>query len=273
LVCTVIWSSSLWGADARPAGVAARFREGSVHGFLVLSTLDGTPLADGDLTQSLRGDRVTSHLVYHFKDGSLHDETAVFTDRGDFRLLSYHLSQEGATFPHPMEVWIDTAKSQVRVRSSEDEEKGEGKDDKGQKKVTDKVEHVELSPDVSNGLVLILLKNIRPEATETKVSMVAATPKPRVVKLAITAQGEDHFLIAGSRRKATQYVVKVEIPGAAGVVADVLGKKPPDTHVWILQGDAPAFVKSEGPLFFGGPMWRTELTIPVWPESQATNSK
>jgi hypothetical protein len=253
--------------------VAARFREGSVHGFLVLSTLDGTPLADGDLTQSLRGDRVTSHLVYHFKDGSLHDETAVFTDRGDFRLLSYHLSQEGATFPHPMEVWIDTAKSQVRVRSSEDEEKGEGKDDKGQKKVTDKVEHVDLSPDVSNGLVLILLKNIRPEATETKVSMVAATPKPRVVKLAITAQGEDHFLIAGSRRKATQYVVKVEIPGAAGVVADVLGKKPPDTHVWILQGDAPAFVKSEGPLFFGGPMWRTELTIPVWPESQAINSK
>ena len=103
--------------------------------------------------------------------------------------------------------------------------------------------------------------------------MLAATPKPRVVKLAITAQGEDHFLIAGSRRKATQYVVKVEIPGAAGVVADVLGKKPPDTHVWILQGDPPGFVKSEGPLFFGGPVWRTELTTPVWPDSQASNSK
>ncbi len=35
--------------------------------------------------------------------------------------------------------------------------------------------------------------------------MVAATPKPRLVKLAITPQGEEPFSIGGSSRKATQY--------------------------------------------------------------------
>jgi hypothetical protein len=43
--------------------------------------------------------------------------------------------------------------------------------------------------------------------------------------------------------------VKVKIGGIAGLVAPLLGKQPPDTHVWVLTGDAPAFVKLEGPLY------------------------
>ena len=38
-----------------------------------------------------------------------------------------------------------------------------------------------------------------------------------------------------------------------------MGKQPPDTHVWVLGGEAPAFVKSEGPLYAGGPIWRIQL--------------
>src|SRR4051812_47462052 len=59
--------------------VAVRHTEGLVHGFLALRTLDGSPIADGDLLQTARGTRVTSRLVFHFKDGSLHDETAVYS--------------------------------------------------------------------------------------------------------------------------------------------------------------------------------------------------
>jgi hypothetical protein len=32
-----------------------------------------------------------------------------------------------------------------------------------------------------------------------------------------------------------------------GIMAPFLGKQPPDTHVWIAGGGAPAFVQSEGP--------------------------
>ena len=57
---------------------------------------------------------------------------------------------------------------------------------------------------------------------------------------------------------------KVEIGGVAGLLAPLAGKQPQDTHVWILGGDAPAFVKLEGPLYLGGPIWRIELTSPLW---------
>jgi hypothetical protein len=43
-----------------------------------------------------------------------------------------------------------------------------------------------------------------------------------------------------------------------------VGKQPPDTHVWILGGDAPTFVKFEGPLYSGGPVWRIELSSPAY---------
>lgn len=259
-----VWSTSLAvlvacaaliQPGAMPAAtVAVRHTEGLVHGFLVLRAQSGDILADGDLIQVARGDRVTSRLVFRFKDGSVQDETAVYSQRRNFRLLTDHLVQKGPAFQHPMEVSINGSTGQVTVRSTGDD---------GKEKVV--TERLKLPPDVANGLVLTLLKNVRSDALQITVSMVAATPKPRLVKLAITPQGEEPFSVGGFSRKATHHVVKVEIGGAAGLVASLLGKQPPDTHVWILGGEAPAFVKSEGPLYFGGPIWRIELVSPVWP--------
>ena len=119
---------------------------------------------------------------------------------------------------------------------------------------------------IARGLVFTLLKNISPTTAETRIPMVAAGPKPRVVTLLVSPAGEDSFMIGSSARKATHYVVKIKIGGIAGVVAPLIGKQPPDSHVWIMQGDAPAFVKSEGPLAPDGPVWRIELASPTWPE-------
>jgi len=60
-----------------------------------------------------------------------------------------------------------------------------------------------------------------------------------------------------------------KIGGVAGVVAPLVGKQPPETHVWILEGEAPAFLKFEGPLYEGGPIWRIELTNPTWPDANS----
>ncbi len=237
--------------------VAVRYTEGLIHGFLVLSSESGERLADGDLIQTARGDRVTSRLVFHFKDGSIHDETAVFSQRHNFRLLSDHLVQKGPAFQHPMDLWIDASSGKVDILTTADD---------GKEKHFS--EHLNMPADVANGMVLLLLKNISSGAL-AKVSMVAATPKPRLVKLAISPKDEEAFSVGGSNRKATHYVVHVEIGGAAGLVAPLLGKQPPDIHVWILGGAAPAFVKSDGPLYFGGPIWRIELASPVWPQAAA----
>jgi hypothetical protein len=253
IACAAVLHPALLPAEPVPV----RHAEGLVHGFLVLRSTAGAILASGDLIQVARGDRVTTRLVFHFKDGSLHDETAVFSQRGHFRLLSDRLVQKGPAFERPMEMTIDTASGQVNVRYTEKD---------GKEKT--EAEHLDLPPDLANGLVTTLLKNIRPSSAPTVVSFVAATPKPRLVKLSITAAGADSFTIAGEPRKATHFVVKIDIGGLTGVFASILGKQPPDSHVWILQGDAPAFVKSEAPMFLGGPPWRIELTSPVWPRSR-----
>jgi hypothetical protein len=251
--------SALVMAGALPAEPVRVLREeGVVHGFLVLRTLDGIALADGDLIQVARGDRVTSRLVFHFKDGSVHDDTVVFSQRGRFRLVSDHLIQKGPTFPRPIDVTVNASSGEVTVSYREDD---------GKEKLL--TERMELPEDVSNGLMFTLLKNIDSKAAATTVSMVAATPKPRLVKLVVSPEGEDAFSIGSSSRKAIRYVVKVEIGGIAGLVASLLGKKPPDTHLWVMTGEAPAFVKSEGPLYFGGPVWRIELASPTWPRQSA----
>src|SRR5258706_14388530 len=84
--------------------VAVRYVEGTVHGFLILRSAEGKTLASGDLTQTVSGDRVTSRLVFQFKDGSTHDETAVFSQRGHFRLVSDHLVQKGPAFERPIDM-------------------------------------------------------------------------------------------------------------------------------------------------------------------------
>lgn len=251
IACTVLVPQR----ETRAEPVSVRHPEGLVHGFLALHSLEGRKLADGELIQTSRDGRVTSRLVFRFADGSLHDETVVFSQRGRFRMLRDHLIQRGPAFPHPLESEIDAATGNVVVRYT---------DEHGAEKRV--VEHFDLPPDVSNGLVLTLLKNIRPDAARTTLTMVAATPKPRLVKLIVAPAGEEPFTTGGAARKALHFVVKIEIGGVAGVVAPLVGKQPPDTHVWVLEGEAPAFVKSEGPLAMGADPWRIELVSPTWPK-------
>jgi hypothetical protein len=233
--------------------VTVRHSEGLVHGFLSLSSPEGKLLASGDLIQRVTGDRVTSRLVFQFKDGSTHDETAVFRQRGQFLLLSDHLVQKGPAFERALDMTIDRQSGQVTVKYT---------DDHGEQK--SEVEKMELPPDLANGMIITLLKNINRKAIPKTLSYVAATPKPRLVKFALSVAGTEPFTVAGSRRRATHYVLKVEIGGVAGVIAPLIGKQPEDAHVWIMEGETPAFVRSQASMFMGGPLWRTDLVSPVW---------
>ncbi len=257
LIC-VCFLCEAWAA-ASP--VAVRYKEGLLHGFLVLSTLDGKPIAEGDLTQAPHGNRITSRLTYHFKDGSRQEETAIFSQRTSFRLITYHLMQKGPAFQRATEVTIVASTGQVTVQST---------DDDGKVKTFN--ERMKLPSDLANGLVLTLLKNLAPDAAPIEVSMLVATPKPRLVKLAISSQPKEPFTLAGAGREALHYAIKVEIGGIAGFVAPWLGKQPPDSHIWILGGESPTFVKSETLSYMGGPMWRTELVAPAWPRAENSES-
>jgi hypothetical protein len=97
--------------------------------------------------------------------------------------------------------------------------------------------------------------------------MVAPASKPRLIKAIITPAGETSVTTGTLRRKATDYLIKIDIGGIGKVVAPLVGKAPADTHIWIIPGDAPAFVRQQGQFFAGGPIWTVEQTAPTTPRT------
>jgi hypothetical protein len=233
--------------------IQVRYVEGVTHGFLVLRAEDGQIIADGDLSQVAHNDRVTDHLVFRFKDGSLHEETAIFSQRGTFRLIKDRVVQKGPSFKTSSDTLIDASTGQVTIHLTEE----------GKEKLIRK--RLDLPADVANGLMLTLTKNIRPGTGQTTVSMVVGASKPRLATLVISPQSEENFTLGTITHKAVHYVVKVELRGAAGIVAPLVGKQPPDSHIWVTQGEAPTFLGSSGPFFEDGPIWRVELAAPKPP--------
>ncbi len=92
---------------------------------------------------------VTNELVLHFKDGSLYEETYVFTQQRIFHLVAYHLVQRGPAFKRGIDMSLDVAKGQFTNRYTDDDGK--------EKTVT---ESFSLPSDVANGLVTTLLNDI-----------------------------------------------------------------------------------------------------------------
>ena len=168
----------LLGPRPLPAApVPVRFVEGVTHGFLVLRTVDGVLIASGDLLQVGRGGEVESRMVFRFKDGSVFDETVVFTQQRVFTMQSYRLVQRGPVFAEDTEISLErTGKYRVKTKARKD----------GREEVLDGT--LDLPPDVYNGMVLTVAKNLPKGASET-VHIVAFTPTPRLIQLELVAGG------------------------------------------------------------------------------------
>jgi hypothetical protein len=59
--------------------IPVRHPQGSAHAFIALKTLEDRRIATGDVIQIVHRDEVTSHVSFRFGDGSMDDETTVFT--------------------------------------------------------------------------------------------------------------------------------------------------------------------------------------------------
>lgn len=248
--------------------VPVRHLEGVTFGFLVLRNTQGEILAHGELRQVVKPNDpiIMSDLTFRFRDGSSYREITKFTQKGVFRLVSDQVTQKGPAFKQDSESWIDARSGKITVRTAE---KSKDKDDKGKDKDKDKdkdkyksiTKHLDLPNDLANGLLFTIAKNLNP-SIETELSFVAASDKPRIVKFQIRPGPEKDVEWGGRNYKAQHYIVHVKVPGAPGVVASVLGKEPPDVHLWILKSEAPTFIEFEGQLSQDTPVWRIELAAP-----------
>ena len=59
--------------------------------------------------------QVESRMVFRFKDGSLYDETVVFTQERVFTMQSYRLVQRGPAFAEDTEISLERASGKYRV--------------------------------------------------------------------------------------------------------------------------------------------------------------
>ncbi|HWN56060.1 MAG TPA: hypothetical protein VNP91_13190 [Methylomirabilota bacterium] len=249
LLLTALWTA-LAPSATQAAGVAVRFTEGLTRGFLLVRAPDGRLLGQGDLIQIARGHRVESQMILRLADGSIYDERVVFTQDGVFALLSYHLVQHGPAFPERLDAVFDVRDGRYSVTS------GSGKSEKA---VTGQMT---MPADVSNGMAITLLKNL-PRGPSQTVHVVAFTPKPRLIELELVPVGQQQAQVGELRRAVERYVLKPRLSPIMGLMAKLLGRKPTDIECLIFKADVPAFVRCDGALSPGGPVWRIEVTSPV----------
>jgi hypothetical protein len=238
--------------DAAP--VAVRSPEGVIHGYFLVRSHTGETIGQGELIQLVKeGGPVESHVVFRFKDGSLHDEKVAFSQQRVFTMIRYRLIQRGPLFPEQIDVTVDRETGQYTVRSQA------GKD--GKEEVF--TGRLDLPTDVYNGMLVVALKNLLKGADKT-VSFLVFTPKPEIIKLQLLLMGEQPVHIGNLSGKASLYVFKPQIGKIREFFGKVFGKLPADFHYdcWIVADEVPSFVQFEGPLQLMGPIVRVELVSP-----------
>ena len=237
-----------WTVGAAP--IAVRMPEGFAHGFVDFYA-GAKRIGHGELVQFPRGGTLENRLTVAFDDGSLYDETVVFTQKRVFALRSYHLIQRGPAFPETTDVaFDDSGRYRAQIgKMGENEEAADGQTD--------------VPTDVYNGLASTLMKNLEPGKTG-EVHLLAFTPKPRLLDAKLVPEGEERFGVGTTKGVATRYRMVLHVAGVTGLAARLIGKDPPDVSYWIARGPSPTFVRFEGPLSAEGPVWRAELGGPRW---------
>ncbi|MFP5235083.1 MAG: hypothetical protein ACLGSD_04215 [Acidobacteriota bacterium] len=253
LTCAALTLASLIPAGLRAEEVPAAARMGTLHGFLLLRDANGKVIATGDQVDVAEGNRVRARLTFHFLDGSVDDEEAIFSQGRTFQLIHDHHVQKGPSFPKPLDLTIDVPKGEVTW--TEDSKKGP------------QHKHMDLPSDLVNGMVSLAVQNFPHGAGRMQVSYLVIESGPRVVHFIVTPDGSDKTLIGSQSREARRFNVHIEIGGVAGVLASAFGKQPPDFKMWVLGPSVPVFIKLAGALYEGGPVWTMTLAAPSWTEN------
>lgn len=229
--------------------VPVRFTEGTLHGFLDLTTDAGVFLAHGDLLQIARNGEVDSRMVFHLAKGSVFEETVTFTQRDVFTLQTYHLTESGPAFAEDLDASLSRSGSYVvRTKSHKD---GAEKEYAGS---------VPMPGDVYNGMVSTIAKNVAVRSNTT-VHFVSFMPEPRLVSLELAPSGPQPVEFGHHEEGGVAFTVKPKLGFFLHLGAKLTGRLPPDSHIVIVTDDVPAFVRSDGPLYTG-PVWRIALAAP-----------
>jgi hypothetical protein len=217
-------------AEAETTGI-----EGEAHGFPVMRTLEGQPLAEGDFTQWLEEDRLHVRIRYDFDASHWIEERSVIQQEPS-------LVQERWT-------WVEMRDGAVERRFEVDFLAGDATAEKredGELRRWSK--HVDVEPGraFAGAAWALAIKSVRSRLVDGEAlefQTVGFTPKPRAAKVEITHDGLDRLPMSGRTLAGDRFRIHAKIPWILEVFVDV-----PDSRIWLVHPAPAAFLRWEGPL-------------------------
>jgi hypothetical protein len=219
---------------ARPSpAVELHGQPGDLHGFPSMSDATGKLIADGELTQLRKGERIFVHAVWRFTDGRVaeeDDELRVVPglEQDAFRWIE----RRGTTELRRVEVDFRTGRATVAQLEG------------GKQKTWD--EKLDLpAGNAFTGYSTALAaaqfrEELRDKDARRELTFVAFTPKPRTVTLEISRTQGESVRVAGRDLAADLFTLHPKIPFPLSLFA-----KAPDARLWFTHSAPPALLRAQ----------------------------
>jgi hypothetical protein len=172
-------------------------------------------------------------------------------------MRSYRLRQRGPISTEDTEISLERATRTYRVKTKAHKN--------GQEKVPEGT--LDLPPNVYNGMVLTIAKNLPKGASET-VHMVAFTPAPRLIKLEVTPVDEHKALIGDLTKPAIHYLLQASARKLAQALRHVARSRATGLSGLDRHRRGAGIREVRGATYATGPVWRVEVTSPRGPTSR-----
>lgn len=216
---------------APTAAVELRSPPGALHGFPSMSDQAGEVIADGELVQERRGNRLFVQARWVFADGRIAQEAASFT-------LAPELAQERYA-------WVERRGEDELRRFEVDFGSGRAKSVvyEAGGEVDAKDEQLELAAGrafAGYGVALAASQLALEEGSSAELTFIAFTPGPRTVTLEVRNDGPSPVSAAGRTIPCVRYTLHPKLPFPISVFVH-----PPDSYLWLTRSEPRALIRAE----------------------------
>jgi hypothetical protein len=204
---------------------------GSLHGFPSMSDAAGTIVADGELTQQVRGDRLVVRARWRFQDGRTAEEEDAFRTRPELSQERFSwVERRGDRELRRFEVDFTTGRAFAATARGDHVDRRDAR--------------LDLPPGRSfTGYGTALAASELPldaPGAKAELAFVAFTPEPRVVTLEVRRGAEEDVPAAHRTIACDRFTLHPKLPFPVSVVAHAR-----DAHLWFTHRPPRALVRAE----------------------------
>lgn len=214
--------------------IESHWQEGDLLGYPALFDENGAKQGGGEFKQRVNGNTLEVSSTYRFKDGRTVTEKAQFDTGASLaqRAWSFEEKRGEAVLRH---YEVDFATGHAF---------GEKHDGDKVKKYDEKLK-IEKGKTFAGLGFVFAAKNLmkQMESAPVELKAVAFSPKPRMVTVKLTREGEETLTSGSNSVKANRIVIRPQLPAIAKAFVH-----PKDAVMWFADRSPPQFLRSEATL-------------------------